>query len=145
MVEIDGCLYSNNMAKNPKVKSASAQLAAAKSPKKKTKVKTSEPEIKRDRFNWRALYLYAVCLITMLVCLFSAVSFIRSGVSFLYPDPGYLDPNSPGGAAGMAMAKHNQLDQSHRQSVLGMVDGVTTFIVAAPLYYYHWSLARKEH
>lgn len=101
-------------------------------------------EIKRDRIDWRALYLYAVCLITMLVCLFSTVSFIRNGVSFLYPDPGYLDPNSPGGAAGMAMAKHNQLDQSHRQSVLGMVDGVTTFIVAAPLYYYHWSLVRKE-
>ena len=134
------------MAKSPKLGSASAQIPSTKAPKKKSKAKAklATPEIKRDRIDWRALYLYAVCLITMLVCLFSTVSFIRNGVSFLYPDPGYLDPNSPGGAAGMAMAKHNQLDQSHRQSVLGMVDGVTSFIVAAPLYYYHWSLVRKE-
>lgn len=132
------------MAKSPKIKSASAPIEPTKVPKKKSKAKVVSTEIKRDRIDWRALYLYAVCLITMLVCLFSTVSFIRNGVSFLYPDPGYLDPNSPGGAAGMAMAKHNQLDQSHRQSVLGMVDGVTTFIVAAPLYYYHWRLTKSS-
>ncbi len=132
------------MAKSSKITSTPSPSEVVKAPKKKSKAKTPEPEIRRDRIDWRALYLYAVCLITMLVCLFSAVSFIRNGVSYIYPDPGYLDPNSPGGVAGMAMAKHNQLAQSHRQSILGMVDGVTTFIVAAPLYYYHWSLVRKE-
>lgn len=130
------------MAKNEESVDATVIPKAKKSPKKK---KATKPVEKRDRIDWRALYLYAVCLITMLVCLFSVVSFIRNGVSFVYPDPGYLDPNTPGGAAAQALAKSNQLSQSHRQSVMGMVDGVTTFIVAAPLYYYHWNLVRKEH
>jgi hypothetical protein len=128
------------MAKTEKVEEVATK------PKKSTKKSTvPEPVVKRDRIDWRALYLYAVCLITMLVCLFSVVSFIRNGVSYVYPDPGYLDPNATGGKAALELAKSAQLTQSHRQSVMGMVDGVTTFIVAAPLYYYHWNLVRKEH
>lgn len=123
-------------------KTAVVATKVKKAPKKKA---DPEPVVKRDRIDWRALYLYAVCLITMLVCLFSIVSFIRNGVSYVYPDPGYIDPNATGGKAAIELAKSTQLTQSHRQSVMGMVDGVTTFIVAAPLYYYHWNLVRKEH
>ena len=131
------------MAKAEKAeKSEVVALKVKKAPKKKVVL---EPIAKRDRIDWRALYLYAVCLITMLVCLFSVVSFIRNGVSFIYPDPGYIDPNATGGKAAMELAKSAQLTQSHRQSIMGMVDGVTTFIVSAPLYYYHWNLVRKEH
>ncbi|MCX6429571.1 MAG: hypothetical protein NTX12_01080 [Actinobacteria bacterium] len=89
------------MAKNEESVDATVIPKAKKSQKKK---KAAKPVEKRDRIDWRALYLYAVCLITMLVCLFSVVSLIRNGVSFVYPDPGYLDPNTPGGAAAQALA-----------------------------------------
>ncbi len=127
------------------IKTVKAQGLAPKVKKAAKKVVEPETIVRRDRIDWRALYLYAVCLITMLVCLFSVVSFIRNGVSFVYPDPGFFDPNATGGKAAIDLARSAQLTQSHRQSIVGMVDGVTTFIVAAPLYYYHWNLVRKEH
>ncbi len=42
-----------------------------------------------DRLNLRNLYLYLVCLITLVVSIFAAVQLVRSVVSLAYPDPGY--------------------------------------------------------
>ena len=128
------------------VKGVKVTKTAAKSParKKVEKVPVAIPVEKRDRFDWRSLYLYAVSLITLLVCLFAIVSVIRNGVSFVYPDPGYFDPNSPANKAGAELARQYQLNQSHRNSVIGMVNGLAMFIVAAPLYFYHWRMVRAD-
>lgn len=131
------------MAKNAHVTKSAAKVPAAK--KRAEKIPVSLPEGKRDHFDWRSLYLYAVCLITLLVCLFSIVSVIRNGVSFVYPDPGYFDLTTPATKAGVEkLARANQLNQSHRNSVLGMVNGLAMFIVAAPLYFYHWRMVRSD-
>ena len=42
-----------------------------------------------DRLTLRNVYLYLVCLITLVVSLFAAVSLVRSTVGLFYPDPGY--------------------------------------------------------
>ena len=97
--------------------------------------------IVKPGFNWKSLYLYMVSLFTLLIDLFSVVSALRSGVAFAYPDPGYLDPNAT--KAVSDLARVNQLAQNRHSSVLGIVDGIAGFIVAAPLYWYHWGLARK--
>ena len=97
--------------------------------------------IVKPGFNWKSLYLYMVSLITLLIALFSIVSTLRSGVAFAYPDPGYLDPNATKVVSDLAKA--NQLAQNRHSSVLGIVDGIAGFIVSAPLYFYHWRLARK--
>jgi hypothetical protein len=43
----------------------------------------------RDRFSLRNLYLYLVCLITLIIVIFSAVSLVRGAVELAYPDPNY--------------------------------------------------------
>jgi hypothetical protein len=70
-------------------KASAVKKAVAKSP---AKAQIIQPIYQQPRIDWRSLYLYAVCLITLMVCLFSLVSLIRSGVNVAYPDPAYVDP-----------------------------------------------------
>ena len=130
------------MVKNAQVAKSVAKVSAPK--KRKTETPVNFPESKHDRFDWRSLYLYAVCFITLLVCLFAVVSVIRSGVSLAYPDPGYVDLNSTATKANIELTRQSQLNQSQRSSVLGMVNGLATLLVAAPLYFYHWRMVRSD-
>jgi len=130
------------MVKSARVAKSVAKIPAAK--KKIEKAPVNLPEGRRDHFDWRSLYLYAVSLITLLVCLFSIVSVIRNGVSLAYPDPGYVDLSSTNTKANIELTRQNQLNQSQRNSVLGMVSGLATLLVAAPLYFYHWRLVRSD-
>ena len=43
-----------------------------------------------ERLTIRSLYLYLVCLVTLVIALFAAVELTRSTVGLFYPDPGYL-------------------------------------------------------
>jgi hypothetical protein len=114
--------------------------AAAKAP---AKAQLIQPVYQQSRIDWRSLYLYAVCLITLMVCLFSLVSFIRSGVNVAYPDPAYVDPYATAPKVDSAVIAEQVKDQNQRQAVKSMIDSVTTLIIAGPLYVYHWRLARK--
>ena len=42
----------------------------------------------QDRLTLRNVYLYLVCLITLVVSIFAAVQLVRSVVGLVYPDPG---------------------------------------------------------
>jgi len=121
-------------------KKATVKKAAAKAP---AKAQVIQPIYQQSRIDWRSLYLYAVCLITLMVCLFSLVSFIRSGVNVAYPDPAYVDPYATAPKVNSAVIAAQVKDQNQRQAVKSMIDAVTTLIIAGPLYIYHWRLARK--
>jgi len=99
------------------------------------------PQYARRSVDWKSLYLYAVCLISLLVCLVAVAGALRSGVSLIYPDPGYIDPNLSKSAS--ALAKAAQITQNRHNSIKGIFDGVTTLIVAAPLYWYHWRMVKR--
>jgi len=122
--------------KKAPVKKAAAK-AAAKAPAE------SQPILQQPRIDWRSLYLYAVCLITLMVCLFSLVSLIRSGINVAYPDPPYLDVYNPAPKVDTAVVAAQIEDQNRRQAVKSMIDAFTTLIIAGPLYVYHWRLVRK--
>lgn len=123
--------------KAPAVKQApAAKKASAKS-------QLIEPVYQQPRIDWRSLYLYAVCLITLMVCLFSLVSLIRSGINAVYPDPAYVDPYATKPQVNSAVIAAQVKDQNQRQAIKSMVDAVTTLVIAGPLYVYHWRLARK--
>ena len=122
--------------KKAPVKKAAAK-AAAKAPAE------SQPILQQPRIDWRSLYLYAVCLITLMVCLFSLVSLIRSGINVAYPDPPYLDAYNPAPKVDSVVVAAQIEDQNRRQAVKSMVDAFTTLIIAGPLYLYHWRLVRK--
>jgi hypothetical protein len=121
-------------------KKAPVKKAVAKVP---AKAQVIQPIYQQSRIDWRSLYLYAVCLITLMVCLFSLVSLIRSGVNVAYPDPAYVDPYATKPQANSALIAEQVKDQNQRQAIKSAIDAVTTLIIAGPLYVYHWRLARK--
>jgi hypothetical protein len=126
--------------KKAAVKKAAVKKAAAKAP---AKVQFNQPIYQQPKIDWRSLYLYAVCLITLMVCLFSLVSLIRSGVNVAYPDPAYVDPYNPAPKVDSAVISAQLEDQNQRQAVKSAIDALTTLIIAGPLYVYHWRLTRK--
>ena len=101
---------------------------------------------RHDRFDWHSLYIYAICLVTILICLFSLVSFVRSIVDAVWPDPGYFDPyNIPKDSKLTSdQVKQNLSDQNQRLALKSMVNSLTTLVIAGPIYFYHWKLARKN-
>lgn len=107
----------------------------------------NEPIVKReDRIDWYSLYIYAVCLVTLLTCLFSLVSVVRGIVDALYPDPGYFDPYSvpKDSALSPDQIKENLTENNQRQAVKGIVNSLTTLIIAGPIYVMHWRLAKRS-
>ena len=118
-------------------------MATAKRGVAKKSVKTTVIQTQHDRIDWRSLYLYAVCLITLLVVLFSIVSLINAIMNAVFPDPAYVDlyskpENSPSA---------DLLDQQERNNQIRAIKSIfTSFItiaVAAPLYLYHWRQTKK--
>ncbi|MCW2742241.1 MAG: hypothetical protein JWR45_2663 [Blastococcus sp.] len=109
-----------------------------------------------DRLTVRSLYLYLVCLVTLVVSLFAAVQLVRGTVALLYPDPagfgyhGYALPVEQPGDGGTVdpqeRERQEQLarDSARRQSVLDVVGSATTLLIAAPLYVYHWRRVQTE-
>ena len=121
-------------------KKSAVKKAVAKAP---AKAQLIQPIYQQSRIDWRSLYLYAVCLITLMVCLFSLVSLIRSGINVAYPDPAYVDPYNPAPKVNSAAVAAQLEDQNQRQALKSMIDALTTLIITGPLYVYHWRLARK--
>ena len=113
---------------------------------KKAPAKRVEPpvvEVRHDRVDWRSLYLYAVCLITLLVVLFSTVSLINSIMNAVFPDPAYIDiyakpENAPSAALLAQQEQNNQV-----RAFKSIFTTFTTIAIAGPLYLYHWRTARK--
>jgi len=106
----------------------------------------NEPIVKReDRIDWYSLYIYAVCLVTLLTCLFSLVSVVRGIVDALWPDPGYFDPYSvpKDSALSADQIKENLTENNQRQALKGIVNSLTTLIIAGPIYLMHWRRAKR--
>ncbi len=102
----------------------------------------------QERLTLRNVYLYLVCLVTLLISVFAAVNVVRSTVELLYPDPGYPayeGPVTPGpGGPDRAAARSLAMDSQRRQAVLGLVGAGTTLLIAGPLYAYHWRRVQSE-
>ena len=100
-------------------------------------------ESRNDRVDWRSLYIYAVCLITLLVVLFSTVSLINSIMNAIFPDPAYIDvyanPESKPSIELLAQQEENNQVRAFKS----IFTTFTTIAIAGPLYLYHWRTARK--
>ena len=98
------------------------------------------------------VYLYLVCLITLVISVFAAVSLVRSAVALAYPGSsyyGYYGPEvSPDGAGISDEERQRQeelaRDSERRQTVLDLVSSGTTLVIAGPLYLYHWRRVQSE-
>ncbi len=106
----------------------------------------------KDRWSLRNIYLYLVCLITLIMVIFSVVNVVRATVELVYPDPGYFYeiPIEKGGTSELTQEQidrqnEQQRQQSQRQAILSLVGGAALLIVAGPLYVYHWRKIEVEH
>jgi len=112
-----------------------------------------------DRWSLRNIYLYLVCLITLIMVIVAAVGFVRAIVDIAYPDPGYVsyvesiptDVNGDPVYTEEQWAKY-QADQkaataasTRRYAVLTLVGNVAMLLIAGPLYVYHWKKIEVEH
>ena len=103
----------------------------------------------QERLNLRNLYLYLVCLVTLVIAIFATVNLVRSAVELAYPDPGYYGVEVPGPDADLseeerARQEERAMDSQRRQAVLELVGSGTTLLIAAPLYVYHWRRVQAE-
>ncbi len=106
----------------------------------------------QERLTLRNVYLYLVCLVTLVISVFAAVNLVRNTVALLYPDPGYygyVGPEVPGEDRGMTeeeQRRQEQLarDSERRYTVLELVGSGTTLLITGPLYIYHWRRVQSE-
>ncbi|MFM7542523.1 MAG: hypothetical protein ACKO2I_03605 [Actinomycetales bacterium] len=116
--------------------------------KRKTPAKSSPAPIRLDGIDWYSLYIYAVSLIAILICLFSLVAVVRGVIDAAWPDPGYFDPYAPANQNTNGLTpdqiKQGYLDQNRRQAFKSIVTSAATLLVAAPLYLFHWRLAKRR-
>jgi hypothetical protein len=105
----------------------------------------------KARWSLRNIYLYLVCLITLIMVIVAAVGLIRNVVEFAYPDPGYYAERPVGvdGEPGFDEAAWERSEESRRASerrwtVLSLVGNVAMLVVAGPVYVYHWRKIETE-
>ena len=112
---------------------------------KKVAVKKSVApvEVRHDRVDWRSLYLYAVCLITLLVVLFATVSLVNSIINVAFPDPMYVDINPKSEYAPSPRMIEQQEAANQVRAIKSIFTAFTTIAIAGPLYLYHWRQTKK--
>ena len=112
--------------------------------KKAVTKKTVEIETRHIGVDWRSLYLYAVCLITLLVVLFSTVALINAIMNAVFPDPAYIDIYSKPENAPAADLLAQQEENNQIRATKSIFTSFTTIAIAAPLYLYHWRQPKKS-
>ena len=104
----------------------------------------------QERFTLRNVYLYLVCLITLVVSLFAAVQLVRHAVGLAYPDSGfygYYGYEATDGEINEAERERQEelaRDSERRNEILGLVSSATTLLIAGPVYLYHWRRVQSE-
>lgn len=104
----------------------------------------------QERLSLRNLYLYLVCLITLVISIFAAVNLVRGAVELLYPDPGHYWVEPPPREESELSAEERERqerlarDSQRRHAVLGLVGSGTTLLIAGPVYVYHWRRVQSE-
>lgn len=117
--------------------------AVKKAARKATSKKTVELETSHVGIDWRSIYLYAVCLITLLVVLFSTVALLNAMINALFPDPAYIDPYSQPENAPSTELLAQQEKNNRVQAIKNIFSTFATIAIAAPLYIYHWRQTKK--
>jgi len=123
---------------------ATAKKAVAKkAPAKRAAAPIVQP--RQDRVDWRSLYLYAVCLITLLVTLFATVALINSIMNAVFPDPAYIDVYTKPESAPSAELLAQQEEGNQIRALKSIFTSFSTVAIALPLYLYHWRWVRKTN
>ena len=104
-----------------------------------------------SRWSLRNIYLYVVCLITLIMVIVGAATAVRAVVDLVYPDPGYY-MERPVDEDGEPMYSEEewerqqqiQQDSTLRYAVLSLVGSLSYVFIAGPIYIYHWRKIESE-
>ena len=111
--------------------------------KKAVSKKSIEIETRHQGIDWRTFYLYAVCLVTLMVILFSTVAMVNAIFDAVFPDPAYIDPYLKAENAPSPELLQQQEDNNQHQALKNIFTTFTTMAITTPVYLYHWRQARK--
>lgn len=104
-----------------------------------------------SRWSLRNIYLYLVCLITLIMVIVATVGLVQNTVRLIYPEVGYYysEPVKEGadGLTQDEIDRQRELDQqrAQQQAIYSLVGNVAMLLVAGPLYVYHWRKIEIEH
>lgn len=105
----------------------------------------------KDRWSLRNIYLYLVCLITLIMVIVAAVGLVRSTVEIAWPDPGFIgsQPVDEKGKPTISEEEWNrqqeaQQNSQRRYATLSLVGNAAMLLIAGPLYVYHWRKIEVE-
>jgi len=103
----------------------------------------------RNSWTPRNIYLYLVCLITLVITIFALTNAVRSTVELAYPEPTrFAVPRLPEEANGDPELEEQQAELqrqwSQRQAILSLVGNGALLAVSVPLYLYHWRAIGRE-
>jgi hypothetical protein len=103
----------------------------------------------------RTIYLYLVCLITLVMVIFSTVNVVRSVIELAYPEPQIavrpISAPAPGGEAPevdeRALEEQREVQRrwAQRNALLNLAGNLAMLLLAGPLYLIHWRRVRQEH
>lgn len=100
-----------------------------------------------SRWSLRNIYLYLVCLITLIMVIVGAAQAVRSAVELLYPDPvGTFVEKVPTDENGKPVYTEEDWkrqqeagrESQRRYAVLSLVSSLAFVFIAGPVYIYHW-------
>jgi hypothetical protein len=104
-----------------------------------------------DRWSLRNIYLYLVCLITLIMVIVGAATAVRSVVDMIYPDPGYymdrpVDEEGEPLYSDEEWERQQQIqeDSARRYAVISLVGSLSYVFIAGPIYVYHWRKIELE-
>ena len=106
----------------------------------------------------RNIYLYLVCLITLVMIIFGTVNLVRAVVELVYPEPvpevvRVVPTAAPGAEVTappqpseeeIAAQQKSQRQWALRHAVLNIVGNGALLLLAGPLYLYHWHKIQQE-
>jgi hypothetical protein len=108
----------------------------------------------QDRWSLRNIYLYLVCLITLIMVIVGTVGVVRGVVELAYPDPyagGFGErPVDAKGEPAISeeeweLQQNLARESSRRYAILQLVGNGALVLIAGPLYVYHWRKIEVEH
>jgi hypothetical protein len=103
-----------------------------------------------SRWSLRNIYLYLVCLITLIMVIVSVVGLVQNTVRLVYPEVGYYysEPMKEGESlTAEEIEEQRALDEerARQQAIYSLVGNAAMLLVAGPLYIYHWRKIEVEH
>ncbi len=103
----------------------------------------------QERWNIRSIYLYLVCLVTLIMLIFGTAGLVRNVAELIYRQPALAAPMVTAVAPSELDYDPDRWEQEQevqrqwdrRSTVLSLVGNLALVGVAGPLYRYHWRRA----